>query len=105
MAAKMSVLGMMLSSYPYLRSAMVRFPLECLGMYWYCPVGLVTHRHFLVQIDKLLYTLKHFGNFFYFFPLKLVYLANFTTNGPNDFFYSKSKTFVPFVLRMVSYWH
>ena len=27
MAAKMSVLGRMLSSYPYLRSAMVRFPL------------------------------------------------------------------------------
>ena len=27
MAAKMSVLGLMLSAYPYLRSAMVRFPL------------------------------------------------------------------------------
>ena len=27
MAAKMSVLGLILSSYPYLRSAMVRFPL------------------------------------------------------------------------------
>ena len=26
MAAKMSVLGLILSSYPYLRSAMVRFP-------------------------------------------------------------------------------
>ena len=28
MAAKMSVLGLLLSSYPYLRSAMVRFPLS-----------------------------------------------------------------------------
>ena len=28
MAAKMSVLGLILSSYPYLRSAMVRFPLQ-----------------------------------------------------------------------------
>ena len=28
MAAKMSVLGPILSSYPYLRSAMVRFPLN-----------------------------------------------------------------------------
>ena len=28
MAAKMSVLGLILSSYPYLRSAMVRFPLR-----------------------------------------------------------------------------
>ena len=27
MAAKMSVLGLILSSYPYLRSALVRFPL------------------------------------------------------------------------------
>ena len=28
MAAKMSVLGLIMSSYPYLRSVMVRFPLE-----------------------------------------------------------------------------
>ena len=28
MAAKMSVLGLILSSYPYLSSAMVRFPLK-----------------------------------------------------------------------------
>ena len=41
---------------------------------------------------KLLYTLKHFGIFFLlFFSVKLVYLDNFTTNGPNDFFIASLK--------------
>ena len=42
MAAKMSVLGLILSSYPYLRSAMVRFPINPINHHSLAAISKVT---------------------------------------------------------------
>ena len=52
MAAKMSVLGLILSSNPYLRSAVVRFPLVQIGPYW-CKLVFNVQMSELVPLNKL----------------------------------------------------